>query len=105
MFPNYAVSFFNSQHKSTKQPGRARLRLRRFTDISSDHPELGAEYEKHKDDQLKKQKEGRGHWKAELASNSEEAVAADRSDHSDHSEKGIKDLQDKTAKHAEEKHK
>jgi hypothetical protein len=70
-----------------------------------DHPDLGSEYEKHKQDQLKKQKEGKGHWKPELASSSEEAVAADRHEHSDHSEKGIKELQEKTAKHAEDKHK
>ena len=70
-----------------------------------DHPDLGSEYEKHKLDQLKKQREGKGHWKPELASASEEAVAADRHEHSDHSEKGIKDLQEKTAKYAEEKHK
>jgi hypothetical protein len=30
--------------------------------------------ERHKQDQLQKQKEGKGHWKPELASNSEEAV-------------------------------
>jgi hypothetical protein len=35
---------------------------------------LAEQNEKHKQDQLKKQKEGKGHWKPELASNSEEAV-------------------------------
>jgi hypothetical protein len=54
---------------------------------------------------LKKQKEGKGHWKPELASSSEEALAADRHEHNDHSEKGMRDLQEKTVKHAEEKHK
>ena len=38
------------------------------------HPEASTKYEEHKQDQLKKQKEGKGHWKPELASNSEEAV-------------------------------
>jgi len=57
--------------------------------------------EKHKQDNLKKQKEGKGHWKPELASNSEEAVAADRQA-GDHT---LDELQKKTAKHAEEKHK
>ncbi|KAL8299180.1 hypothetical protein RB594_008457 [Gaeumannomyces avenae] len=33
---------------------------------------------RHKDDLLSKQKQGKGHWKPELASNSEEAVKADR---------------------------
>jgi hypothetical protein len=32
------------------------------------------ESERHKQDQLSKQKEGKNHWKPELASNSEEAV-------------------------------
>lgn len=94
----YVISSSNYQHES----------ILPHTDISSlhpDHPELGSEYEKHKEDLLKKQKEGKGHWKAELASNSEEAVAADRSAHNDHSEEGIKKLQEKTAKHAGEKHK
>jgi len=57
--------------------------------------------ERHKQDQLKKQKEGKGHWKPELASNSEEAVAADRQSGSD----SIEEMQKKTADHAEKKHK
>ncbi|PMD27527.1 hypothetical protein NA56DRAFT_560704 [Hyaloscypha hepaticicola] len=66
------------------------------------HNEDQAEHnERHKQDQLQKQKEGKGHWKPELASNSEEAVAADRQA-GDHS---VEELQKKTAKHAEEKHK
>jgi len=61
--------------------------------------------ERHKQDQLQKQKEGRGHWKPELASDSEEAVSADRHEHTDHSEAGLKELQKKTQDHAEKKHK
>lgn len=57
--------------------------------------------EKHKQDQLQKQREGRGHWKPELASNSEEAVAADRQASND----SIEEMQKKTAEHAEKKHK
>ncbi|KAI1499418.1 hypothetical protein F5X99DRAFT_411052 [Biscogniauxia marginata] len=34
--------------------------------------------DKHKQDLLSKHKEGKGHWKPELASDSEEAVKADR---------------------------
>jgi hypothetical protein len=37
------------------------------------------DYHKHKTDSLEKQKQGKGHWKPELASDSEEAVKADRS--------------------------
>ncbi|KAK6599218.1 hypothetical protein H4I96_08422 [Botrytis cinerea] len=37
-------------------------------------PEKAADYEHHKQDQLAKQKEGKNHWKPELASDSEEAV-------------------------------
>jgi hypothetical protein len=60
---------------------------------------------KHRDDAVQKAKNGKGHWKPELASDSEEAVAADRQEHADHSKDGIKELQKKTEKHAEEKHK
>ncbi|TGO48225.1 hypothetical protein BOTNAR_0486g00010 [Botryotinia narcissicola] len=37
-------------------------------------PEKAADYERHKQDQLAKQKEGKNHWKPELASDSEEAL-------------------------------
>lgn len=36
------------------------------------------EFDKHKMDSLEKQKKGDGHWKPELASDSEENVKADR---------------------------
>ncbi|KAH7140532.1 hypothetical protein B0J13DRAFT_586209 [Dactylonectria estremocensis] len=36
------------------------------------------DYDRHKQDSLTKQKKGIGHWKPELASDSEEAVRADR---------------------------
>lgn len=36
------------------------------------------EIDHHKNDQLQKQKEGKGHWKQELSSNSEAAIKADR---------------------------
>lgn len=53
--------------------------------------------EKHKQDLLAKQKEGKGHWKPELASQSEEAIKADRSGKED-----IASLQERTKGHAEE---
>jgi hypothetical protein len=58
-----------------------------------------ADYEKHKQDSLAKQKKGSGHWKSELASDSEEAVRADRH------EADPKTLQERTKHAAEEKHK
>lgn len=53
--------------------------------------------ENHKQDLLKKHKDGKGHWKPELASNSEEAIKADRS-----SDEPIEKLQQRTKGHAEE---
>jgi hypothetical protein len=40
--------------------------------------ETNVDYDKHKQDSLEKQKKGQGHWKRELASDSEEAVKAER---------------------------
>lgn len=79
--------------------------VRALKESDRNNPDLAAQNEKHKQDQLTKQKDGKGHWKPELASDSEEAVAADRHQHDDHSEEGLKDLQKKTAEHAEKKHK
>ncbi|KAL8726587.1 MAG: hypothetical protein Q9166_006622 [cf. Caloplaca sp. 2 TL-2023] len=45
---------------------------------TDDHDDRKAKIDHHKDDQLNKQKEGRGHWKQELSSNSEAAIKADR---------------------------
>jgi len=69
----------------------------------SDHSnsETAEHNEWHKQDQLQKQKDGKGHWKPELASNSEEAVAADRQSNGD----SIEEMQGKTKDHAEKKHK
>ncbi|KAG6136590.1 hypothetical protein E4U35_007155 [Claviceps purpurea] len=58
------------------------------------------DYDKHKQDSLAKQKKGTGHWKPELASDSEEAVRADRS-----SEEDFESLQERTKKAAEESRK
>ncbi|CAL8578373.1 hypothetical protein XPA_004162 [Xanthoria parietina] len=43
-----------------------------------DHEDRKAAIDAHKEDQLNKQKEGKGHWKKELSSNSEAAIKADR---------------------------
>ncbi|KAI0192723.1 hypothetical protein EV127DRAFT_38072 [Xylaria flabelliformis] len=53
--------------------------------------------EKHKQDLLSKHKSGKGHWKPELASDSEEAIKADRGQHED-----IASLQNRTKATAEE---
>ncbi|KAI1366331.1 hypothetical protein F5Y08DRAFT_136011 [Xylaria arbuscula] len=53
--------------------------------------------EKHKQDLLSKQKSGKGHWKPELASESEAAVKADRTSNED-----IATLQNRTKATAEE---
>ncbi|KAG6116002.1 hypothetical protein E4U13_002196 [Claviceps humidiphila] len=58
------------------------------------------DYDKHKQDSLAKQKKGTGHWKPELASDSEEAVRADRS-----SEEDFESLQERTKTAAEESRK
>ncbi|KAI1449386.1 hypothetical protein F5Y02DRAFT_413898 [Annulohypoxylon stygium] len=59
-----------------------------------------ADPEKHKQDALAKQKAGKGHWKPELASDSEEAVKADRA-RGDGTE-DISSLQNRTKGAAEE---
>lgn len=41
---------------------------------TDDHDDRKAAIDHHKEDQLNKQKEGKGHWKQELSSNSEAAV-------------------------------
>ncbi|KAK0741772.1 hypothetical protein B0T21DRAFT_360103 [Apiosordaria backusii] len=71
--------------------------LRSLKESNSTDPSP-SDFDHHKQDSLSKQKSGKGHWKPELASNSEEAVKADRS--TDNS--SIKDLQEKTKKAAEE---
>ncbi|KAK4574497.1 hypothetical protein LTR86_001338 [Recurvomyces mirabilis] len=61
------------------------------------------EVEAHKQDQLQKQKEGKGHWKDELASDSESIVKADRGETGTSAKDNIKELQKETEKLANEK--
>lgn len=58
-------------------------------------------FEKHKQDSLSKQKKGEGHWKPELASNSEESIWADRMSPEEATEEAMKRLQDRTKEAAE----
>ncbi|KAL8713030.1 MAG: hypothetical protein Q9220_002890 [cf. Caloplaca sp. 1 TL-2023] len=60
-----------------------------------DHEDRKAKIDEHKDDQLQKQKDGKGHWKKELSSNSESAVKADREEVDD-VEEDIDKLQKQT---------
>ncbi|KAK5112628.1 hypothetical protein LTR62_003943 [Meristemomyces frigidus] len=60
------------------------------------------EAEAHKQDQLQKQKEGKGHWKDELASDSESIIKADRNEAGSTSD-DIKKLQQETEKLAKDK--
>lgn len=56
--------------------------------------------EKHKQDLLSKHKSGKGHWKPELASDSEEAIKADRA--GGQSKEDMATLQNRTKATAEE---
>ncbi|MDI1486398.1 MAG: hypothetical protein OHK93_005626 [Ramalina farinacea] len=59
--------------------------------------------DEHKHDQLNKQKEGKGHWKGELSSNSESAVKADRGEiHDAHED--ISELQKQTSEEHQKDH-
>ncbi len=58
--------------------------------------------EKHKQDMLAKQKQGKGHWKPELASDSEEAVKADRARGDGQPQEDIAKLQERTKSTAED---
>ncbi|KAI1766881.1 hypothetical protein GGR53DRAFT_182474 [Hypoxylon sp. FL1150] len=89
--------------------GRQAIAQRTFTSSAANlaykesaHGNEGHDPEKHKQDLLRKQKEGKGHWKPELASDSEEAIKADR--HSVTKE-DVKTLQERTKRAAEETNK
>ncbi|KAL7909941.1 hypothetical protein GGI35DRAFT_478824 [Trichoderma velutinum] len=63
--------------------------------------QTSVDYDMHKKDSLAKQKRGSGHWKPELASDSEEAVKADRASKENLAEK-MDALQERTKRAAEE---
>lgn len=60
----------------------------------------GEQLEQKKQEQLKKQEKGEGHWHEELASQSEAKIAADKDHVQDH-DKHMSDLQKETAKKGE----
>ncbi|EON61219.1 hypothetical protein W97_00432 [Coniosporium apollinis CBS 100218] len=67
------------------------------------HDGRAEEVELQKQDLLKKQEEGKGHWKDELASDSESIIKADRGE-IDASADTIKQLQEESVKLAEKTH-
>ncbi|KAK0512428.1 hypothetical protein JMJ35_005556 [Cladonia borealis] len=71
----------------------------------SDHndDERKAKIEHHKEDQLNKQKEGKGHWKGELGSNSESAIKADRGEIHD-AQHDTENLQKETSSKMQDDH-
>ncbi|KAK3387269.1 hypothetical protein B0H63DRAFT_448137 [Podospora didyma] len=79
----------------------ARFQLKESSSLfTKDDPSPEAAH-KHKQDSLDKQKKGQGHWKPELASDSEESVKADRSTTGSGPD-AMKKLQDRTKAAAEE---
>ncbi|KAH8677525.1 hypothetical protein BX600DRAFT_545287 [Xylariales sp. PMI_506] len=81
------------------QRGIASTSIMRHKESDSHHNiENAQNQERHKQDQLAKQKKGAGHWKPELASDSEEAVKADRA----HKGEDFKSMQERTKTAAEE---
>jgi len=67
-------SFIAGQQMATQSRGFAVSSARMLKESDHHLPDQAAANERHKNDLLQKQKEGRGHWKPELASNSEEIV-------------------------------
>ncbi|KLU91903.1 hypothetical protein MAPG_10852 [Magnaporthiopsis poae ATCC 64411] len=71
------------------------------------HNDESHDVHRHKDDLMNKHKQGKAHWKAELASNSEEAVKADREAAReakagpDQTKDHLQRLQERTKHHAE----
>ncbi|KAL8824790.1 MAG: hypothetical protein Q9170_008041 [Blastenia crenularia] len=62
---------------SAERLGNVNLFMRAIgldVELLDDHDDRKAKIDEHKHDQLNKQKEGKGHWKRELSSNSEAAV-------------------------------
>lgn len=70
------------------------------SDRGENRDNLHEEIEHHKNDGLQKQKDGKGHWKGELASNSEASIKADREE-IDASQESIEKLQKETESYAQ----
>ncbi|KAJ5558944.1 hypothetical protein N7535_009183 [Penicillium sp. DV-2018c] len=72
---------------------------RRLHEDDKNRDNLSEHYEAHKQENLKRTKEGKGKWTAELASNSEEIVKADRDEYD-----SPEQLQEKTKDAPRQKH-
>jgi len=73
----------------------------RLKESASNDPSA-SDYDKHKQDSIDKQKRGQGHWKPELASDSEESIKADRLSPGEAGKEAMKRLQEQTKGRAEE---
>ncbi|KAI9826076.1 MAG: hypothetical protein M1832_000525 [Thelocarpon impressellum] len=82
----------------------SRSELKESDRAAKDSPDVSSHYEQHKQDQLAKQKEGKGHWKAELASDSETAIKADRGENGS-TQEDIGKLQKETAEFSKKEQK
>jgi len=89
----------SSQHVFRRTLTQTRALGLKETASQDPNPEA---FDKHKQDSLAKQKQGKGHWKPELASNSEESIWADRMSGEQASEEAMKRLQDRTKEAAEQ---
>ncbi|MCJ1437103.1 hypothetical protein MMC27_006488 [Xylographa pallens] len=74
-----------------------------YSSFIKDRDNLHEEIDHHKNDQLQKQKDGKGHWKGELASQSEAALKADREE-VEASDETISKLQKETEQYAQKTH-
>lgn len=74
------------------------INVRSLKETHLHNPNSALEYENLKRDNLKKQSEGKGQWEPKLASDSEEALTADRN----HQGESIKELQEMTVTHVED---
>jgi len=103
-------SFLRASSLAVARPALRAPRARAFSTFprrglkESDlgNPDRATQSEIAKQDTLKKQKEGKGHWKPELASESEEAVAADRHT-TGKTKESLEELQKRTVQHAHKK--
>lgn len=90
---------FRAAAPSTIRPFSQAQQLR----LKEDADRSPEEVDRVKQEQLQKQKEGKGHWHEELASTSESHVAADKENIDDHG-KHMEDLQKETAQQTQKNH-
>ncbi|MCJ1335427.1 hypothetical protein MMC09_000697 [Bachmanniomyces sp. S44760] len=74
-----------------------------LNETDRDRDDVHKEIDHHTKDQAEKRKEGKGHWKGELASQSEAALKADREE-IEASDDSISKLQKETEQYAQDKH-